>query len=145
MTTRREFLQALAAGAAVAAYPLSRKIAAQTRSDPWREVPRILARIKPPVFPSREFDITKFGGVGNNVTDNTDAFREAIAACTRAGGGRVVVPVGEFVTGAIELKRNVNLHVSRVATLAFSQNPQHYLPAVFTRFRSVAPGVVKVE
>src|SRR5262252_253965 len=107
MTTRRAFLKTLTAGAAAAAYPLPRWAGAQTRTDPWTEVPRILARIRPPVFPARDFDVTRFGAVGDNTRDCTDAFRDAIAACSRAGGGRVVVPAGEFLTGAIELKSQV--------------------------------------
>ena len=43
--------------------------------------------------------------------DCTDAIRAAIAACSAAGGGRVVVPAGRFLTGAVHLKSNVNLHV----------------------------------
>jgi len=136
MTTRREFLQSLAAAAATAALPIPRRAAAQTRTDPWREVPRILARIRPPVFPSREFDITRFGAVGDNRTDNTGAFRDAVAACTRAGGGHVVVPPGEFLTGAIELKSRVDLRVSANATIRFTRDTSGY-PLVLTRWEGM--------
>src|SRR5262245_11631788 len=70
-------------------------------ADPWSELPAILARIKAPVFPEREFDVTKFGARGDNRTDCTEAFQKAIAACHAAGGGRVVISAGEFSTGAI--------------------------------------------
>src|SRR5438876_11130719 len=79
--------------------------------DPWDEVPKILDRIKAPVFPNKAFDVTKFGAVADNETDCTEAIQKAVAACNRAGGGRVVVPKGEFLTGAIHLKSNVNLHL----------------------------------
>jgi len=133
MTTRRTFIRALAAGAVTAALPLPRRAVAQTRTDPWREADRIRARIRPPVFPSREYDITTFGAVGDNATDNTAAFHDAIAACTRAGGGHVVVPSGQFVTGAIELKSHVDLRVSANATIRFSRDTTRY-PLVFTRW-----------
>ncbi len=81
-------------------------------TDPWLQLPPILARIKPPVFPQRDFDVTKFGAVGDNKTDCTEAFQKAIAACHAAKGGRVIVPAGEFLTGAIHLKSNVNLHLN---------------------------------
>jgi polygalacturonase len=136
MTTRREFLQTLAVGATAAAYPLPRRVAAQAPADPWQDVPRILARIKPPVFPSRDFDITAYGAVGDNANDNTHAFRDAIAACTREGGGRIVVPAGEFVTGAIELKSGINLHVSQGATIRFTRDESRY-PVVFTRWEGM--------
>ena len=54
----------------------------------------------------------KYGAVPDSVTDCTSAFRSAIAACTKAGGGRVVVEGGTYLTGAIHLARHVNLHVA---------------------------------
>ena len=100
----------------------------------WDAVPGILARIRPPKFPARDFPITNFGARTGDDFDNTEAIRKAIEACNRAGGGRVVVPAGVFLTGAIHLKSNVNLHVSEGATLRFSTDPAKYLPIVFTRF-----------
>jgi polygalacturonase len=61
---------------------------------------------------------------------------KAIDACSRAGGGRVIVPPGDFTTGAIRLKSNVNLHVQRGGTLRFSQDPAQY-PIVHTRWEGV--------
>jgi polygalacturonase len=103
----------------------------------WAGVDAILARIVAPVFPDRAFEITKYGAVGDGLRDCTGAFREAIAACAAAGGGRVVVPPGRFLSGAIHLKSRVNLHVSEGATIAFSRDPGHYLPVVFTRWEGV--------
>lgn len=96
----------------------------------------VLARIKPPQFPNREFNITRFGAVSGGQHKSTEAIRKAIQACSSAGGGRVIVPAGTFLTGAIHLQSNVNLHVSDAATLLFSQDPKDYLPVVFTRFES---------
>ena len=133
MQNRREFLKSMVAGGAAAlAVSASGKMFAAD-ADPWAEVPRILARIKPPVFPKRDFDITKFGAKGDNATDNTEAFAKAIAACNKAGGGRVVVPKGEFLTGAIHLKSNVNLFVGDGATIRFSRDTKKY-PLVLTRW-----------
>ena len=100
----------------------------------WQMVPSILARIRPPRFPARDFDITAYGAKANDGTDSTVAIRKAIEACHNAGGGRVVVPPGVFQTGAIHLKSNVNLFVSEGATLKFSTDPAKYLPVVYTRF-----------
>jgi len=94
----------------------------------------ILNRIKSPAFPQREFDISKFGAVEGGKKDSTDAIAKAIAACSAAGGGRVVVPEGVFLTGAIHLKSSVNLHVMKNATLLFNHDPKLYLPVVFTRW-----------
>ncbi len=105
--------------------------------DPWARLPGVLARIQPPVFPDRDFPITRFGAVADGRTDATAAFRAAIEACHHAGGGRVVVPPGVFLTGPIHLKTNVNLHVSEGATIRFRRDPAAYLPAVLTRWEGV--------
>jgi unsaturated rhamnogalacturonyl hydrolase len=110
------------------------RAAGPRRAVGWNAVPAILARIRPPKFPARDFPITDFGARAGGDFDNTEAIRKAIEACNRAGGGRVVVPAGTFLTGAVHLKSNVNLHVSEGATLRFSTDPSKYLPAVFTRF-----------
>jgi unsaturated rhamnogalacturonyl hydrolase len=102
----------------------------------WDAVPAILARIKAPQFPARDFAITDHGATPGGA-DCTEAIQKAIAAAHAAGGGRVVVPAGEFHTGAIHLKSNVNLHVAEGATLKFNPDPAKYLPAVFTRWEGV--------
>jgi len=108
------------------------------RSDAgaWAQVPGILARIAPPTFPRRDFPITDFGARGDGHTDCTRAVAAAIEACHRAGGGRVVVPPGRFLTGAIHLRSRVNLHLTAGAVIRFSTNVNAYLPAVFTRYES---------
>ena len=135
MYNRREFIKDLIiASAGVAVLPQLART--QTTPDPWKTVyPEILARIKPPKFPKRDFLITKFGAKAG--TDATAAIKKAIEACSKAGGGRVVIPAGEFLTGAIHLKSNVNLHVSKGATLKFSTNPEAYLPIVHTRWEGM--------
>jgi len=90
-----------------------------------------------PTFPARDFVITDFGAKPDNTTDCTDAIRKAIAECHAAGGGRVVVPPGKFLTGAIHLKSNVNLHVSDGATLLFQTDAPKYYPVVFTRWEGL--------
>ncbi len=103
----------------------------------WKSVPSILSRIKAPVFPKRDWMITEFGAISGGIQDCSEAIRMAIKACNRAGGGRVVVPAGDYLTGSVQLRSNVALHVSKGAVLRFSRNPQHYLPAVHTRWEGV--------
>jgi len=94
------------------------------------------ARIRPPVFADRDFDVTKFGAAGDGKVDCTQAFQKAIATCAAAGGGRVVIPAGEFSTGAIHLKSKVNLHLASGAVVRFTRDPHKY-PLVFTRWEGV--------
>jgi polygalacturonase len=132
--TRRGFIRyAAAAAPALALYP--RAGVAQS-ADPWVRAGTIVGAITVPRFPARDFDITKFGAVGDGQASCTDAIRRAIAACTAAGGGRVVVPEGRFLTGAIRLDSNVNLHLADTATLAFTDDLKQY-PRVFTRWEGV--------
>ena len=101
----------------------------------WRLEPEILSRIQAPTFPTRDFAITDFGAIGDWKTDCTAAIAKAIDVCAQKGGGRVVVPAGQFLTGAIHLKSKVNLHLEHTnSVLQFSTDPKDYLPVVFTRF-----------
>jgi len=128
--TRRTLLQR-----AALLVPAGRLLRAQSAgADPQAQQNAILARIQAPSFPKRDFDITKYGAKADGQADCTQAIRQAIAACTKAGGGRVVIPRGRFLTGAVHLEDNVNLYIGEGATLAFSQDPAQYLPVVFTRF-----------
>lgn len=138
MTNRRDFIKLLGASAgAFACRPTAQTRAAPTSTARgWDLVPEILARIVPPVFPDREFDITRYGARPDGDFDNSRAIARAIAACAGAGGGRVVVPVGRFVTGPIHLKSGVDLHIVRGGTLAFTRDTKAYLPAVLTTFES---------
>src|ERR1044072_6533901 len=112
MSDRRDLIKKALAGAAGRLF-IARLSTAETFAadeDPWARVPEILKRIKAPVFPKRDFEATKYGARGDGKFDNTEAFRKAVAACNKAGGGRVVVPAGTFLTGPVDLFSNVNLH-----------------------------------
>ncbi|MBV9927433.1 MAG: glycoside hydrolase family 28 protein [Acidobacteria bacterium] len=143
MSDRRDFIKKALAGGGAALF-VSKLSPVETAArilaadeDPWARVPEILKRIKPPVFPKRDFEVTKYGAKGDGKLDNTEAFGKAIAACNKAGGGRVVVPAGTFLTGPIHLLSDVNLHVSEGANVKFIQDPKAYLPAVYTRWEGM--------
>ena len=101
-------------------------------SDPWQYAAELRQRIKVPTFPDRDFSIADFGARGDKKTDCTKAINEAIRACSEAGGGRVVVPAGNYRTGAIHPLRNVNLHLVEDATLSFYTEPEKYSSRVGT-------------
>ncbi len=110
---------------------------ATAEADVWDNVEEILNQIKAPEFPDKDFDVTAYGAKGDGKTDNTQAFKKAIEACSQDGGGRVVVPEGKFFTGPIYIESNVNLHLVKGATVLFSTNPDDYLPLVYTRWEGV--------
>ena len=94
----------------------------------------ILARIKPPQFPDRVSTSRVMARKEGGKRIATDAIADGHRGLLAAGGGRVVVPQGAFLTGAIHLKSNVNLHLEEGATLLFSRDPKRICPLVFTRF-----------
>ena len=103
----------------------------------WNNLPGILKNIKPPKFPDKNYTVTSFGAVADGKTDCTVAFKNAIEKCSKDGGGKVIVPAGTFLTGAIHLKNGVNLYISKDAVVKFSTDPSKYLPLVFTRFEGI--------
>lgn len=108
----------------------------KTTAEPLKEMELVRKQIKAPVFPARDFIITHYGAKGDGKTLNTEAFKKAIAACAKSGGGRVVVPLGNFFTGAIHLKSNVNLHLVDSARITFSVETKNY-PIVFGRWEGM--------
>ena len=132
---RRSFFRAAAAASAIAWVRAMRSDAVSAAS--WDQLPGLLARIKPPVFPQRDFEITRYDARGDGAKDCTDAIGRAIAACSQAGGGRVAVPAGVFLTGPVHLKSNVDLHLAAGATLRFVRDPKRYLPLVYTRWEGL--------
>jgi len=80
----------------------------------------------PPVIPSAEFRVTDFGAVADDAEDDTPAFVKALAAVKAAGGGRLVVPTGEYRTGHLALVSRLDLHLEKGAKLLFSTDPEAY-------------------
>ena len=64
---------------------------------------------------------------------STQAVQKAIDRMSKQGGGVVVIPAGRWLTGRLELKSGVELHLSDGCELCFSGNIKDYLPVVFTR------------
>jgi polygalacturonase len=86
--------------------------------------------VKQPVFKKDSFFITKYGAKADGITLNTNSINAAINDCSKKGGGIVVIPGGLWLTGPIELKSNVNLHLQKNALLQFTDD--------FTQYKLVA-------
>jgi DNA sulfur modification protein DndE len=86
------------------------------------DLPFSMPEMREPEFPERTVNIHEYGAVPDGHTLNTIAFANAITACSKAGGGTVIVPPGTWVTGPIRLESNINLHVERGALVQFSRH-----------------------
>ncbi len=73
-----------------------------------------------------ETNILDYGAVADGVTLNTVAIQKAIDTVAEAGGGRVIVPAGIFLSGTIWLKSHVELHFENGAVLKASENLDDY-------------------
>ncbi|QQT26961.1 glycoside hydrolase family 28 protein [Sphingobacterium spiritivorum] len=70
--------------------------------------------------------IVRFGAQGDGISLNTQPINRAIAETSQKGGGVVLIPAGVWVTGPIELKSNINLHIQRDAILLFTDDFDQY-------------------
>jgi len=73
------------------------------------------------------FDVVNYGAVGDGKTNNAAAIDRAIAAAAHAGGGTVVVPPGDFMSGPITILSNVTLYLEAGSIIRGSTRLQDYL------------------
>lgn len=91
-----------------------------------------------PIIPARTFNLKDFGAVPDGTTLNTEAFKRAVAAVDQAGGGRLIVPAGNWFTGPVDLCSAIDFHLEAGATLFFSPKfadygaPPNYRPLLRT-------------
>lgn len=101
------------------------------------EIPKgaeeILEYVKAPEFRNADYSILDFGAVADTTVNSQKAINAAIRQCSNDGGGKVVVPAGEYLSeGPIILQSNVNLHLEEGSVINFGTDPRDYLPAVLT-------------
>ena len=124
---RRDFVKRFAAGAAMTlpAAALARATGAATPIPSTQTVP------------SRPFfDVVDFGAVGDGKTLSTSSLQKAVDACAQAGGGKVLVPAGRYLTGPVFLKSNIEVELLAGATLAFTTDFDS-VPAVPGRWEGI--------
>ncbi|MDQ0900831.1 glycoside hydrolase family 28 protein [Paenibacillus sp. V4I7] len=98
-------------------------------NQPYSAMPEVML----PRIPDRTFTLTDFGAVGDGQTDNSEAFRSAIQEVTEAGGGRLIIPVGLWLTGPLKLTSRLELHAEAGATVLFSKRFEDY-PLLHSQF-----------
>lgn len=113
---------------------LSRAIEIRSAPGDWAMVDEIVGQIELPRIPAREFSIVNFGAKADG-SDARPAIQAAIEAASAAGGGRVIVPAGRWLSrGPIHLRSRLDLHLAEGATILFAPEARHYLPVVLTRW-----------
>lgn len=88
-----------------------------------------------PKFPNFKLSITDLGAKNGEMV--TSVINDAIKRVSENGGGRVVIPKGDFLSGAIHLKSGVNLHFEDGARISFSDDRQDYLPIVPINYEGI--------
>jgi len=83
-------------------------------------------KIKEIKFRDQSFNINDFGAVKGGRIKNTEVINKTIKKCSNAGGGRVIIPAGIYLSGPIVLADNVNLYLKKGAVLKFSSNLADY-------------------
>ncbi len=107
-------------------------------TDPWKQAENIVKTMTKVSFPEYSVSIADFGAVAGNPEQSChEAINLAIVTVSLNGGGTVEVPDGEWYTGPITLKSNVNLHLADNAVLKFIPDVNLYFPAVRTRWEGV--------
>ena len=97
-------------------------------TETWKKKP-----IEPPVIPNVFYDIREFGALEGGEHSCRQAIQTAIDRAWKEGGGHVVIPSGLWLTGPIELKTRIDLHLEENALLLFHKTKEDY-PLIVTEY-----------
>ncbi|MBQ9357189.1 MAG: endo-1,4-beta-xylanase [Prevotella sp.] len=92
----------------------------------YRELPFEMSAVQRPSIPRYSVSLTDFGGRGDGMQLNTQAFADAISHLSERGGGHLVVPEGLWLTGPIGLESNIDLHVKPGAVIMMVADRTQY-------------------
>ncbi|MFT4176754.1 MAG: glycosyl hydrolase family 28 protein [Luteolibacter sp.] len=97
---------------------------------------------------SQRISITEAGAVSDGTTVNTPVIQKAIDDLAAKGGGTLVIPSGVFLSGALDFKPGVHLHLEKDAVLRATTDMSHF-PNRPTRleglFVDYTPALVNAE
>lgn len=93
----------------------------------YKDLPVEVRQVEPFAIAERSVNLAERGATGDGATLNTDIIQKAIDELSQAGGGHLIIPQGVWLTGPIELKSGVDLHLERNAILYFSPDKALYI------------------
>ncbi|MEZ5043201.1 MAG: glycoside hydrolase family 28 protein [Saprospiraceae bacterium] len=99
------------------------------KNDKSELVTRLESIFYDPAFvtiPDQTFNVADNGAIGDGQTLATQAIQMTIDAAAKAGGGKVIFPQGTFLSGALFLKSNVELHLDEGVTIQAIQDDSQY-------------------
>lgn len=105
-------------------------------SNLYKDLPFEMDKVGIPDIPSYKVNIEDFGGKGDGIIDNTEAFEKAITHLNEKGGGHLIIPKGVWSSGPIELKSNIDLHLEDLAVIVFNPDLDKY-PIIATSFEGL--------
>ena len=77
------------------------------------------------------YNVMQYGAKGDGKTNDAFSIQHAIDDCAKSGGGRVVLPSGYvFYSDSIRLKKNVDLHIQKGATIKATSNIDGYIRTI---------------
>ena len=114
----------------------SSHLSAQVDENIYKDIEFNMPKVKETSFPNRIVSITQYGAKSDGIFKNTEAINKAISETSAKGGGKVVIPRGIWLSGPIEIKSNINLHLEDGALLIFSKDFNDY-PLVETSFEGL--------
>ncbi|WP_313360541.1 glycosyl hydrolase family 28-related protein, partial [Empedobacter sp.] len=114
----------------------SSHISAQVDENIYKDIEFNMPKVKETSFPNRVVSIAQYGAKSDGIFKNTEAINKAISETSAKGGGKVVIPRGIWLSGPIEIKSNINLHLEDGALLIFSKDFNDY-PLVETSFEGL--------
>lgn len=103
----------------------------------YKALPVAVGKAQLPAIPQTAVSLDDFGAVGDGRTDCSEAFRKAIEALSSQGGGHLNVPAGTWLTGPLELKSKIDLHLEEGATVLFSPDKRLYFPDGIVKGRAL--------
>jgi polygalacturonase len=123
---RRNFLKTVAQSAAAVPMVASLGSLGLAQEPAKTAAPTHRPAAAAPSKPKAILNVKDYGVVGDGKTKDTVALQLAIERCSALGGGEVVVPAGDYLTGALALRSNVTLRVEEGATLNGSPDMVDY-------------------